>query len=95
MSVKSSKNVIVETISDAPRPDPPITIASIALKVHLHPQNHQNEIVAASVVYMQNIAIDSTIAQKGWNSPSTLRNFSLISKLDRQTWPTGLCVFLK
>lgn len=50
-------------------------------------QANVNEVVAASVVYMQQVPVDKPCTS--WNNPRLLRHFSVIRKLDNQPYPTG------
>lgn len=70
-------------------PPPPLVVASINLKLHLNPKNQQNEVVSASVVYLQNVNMDAPMAKEEWNTSAQLKNFSIIRKMDGQTWPPG------
>jgi hypothetical protein len=67
-------------------PAPPLVVASLSLKTQINAKSHQHEVVAASVVHLAGVSSDGPM---DWNSPRLLRNFSIVRKLDGQTWPHG------
>ncbi len=52
-------------------------------------QANSNEIVAASLVHLNQVPVDGPCAH--WNSPRHLRHFSVVRKLDGQPFPAGAC----
>lgn len=52
-------------------------------------QGNVNEVVAASVVHMNQVPVDKPCTS--WNNPRHLRHFSVLRKLDNQPFPTGVC----
>ena len=73
------------------RPAPPISVASLSLKTLINPSNGANEVVAASVVYMQRVDTDgpAPIAKK------EIRHFSAIRKLEGVGYPHGFEALVK
>ncbi len=52
------------------REAPPLTVAAVHVKTVLQPGSSVNEIVAASVVYLQRVRTDGPMAQVwGWTGP--------------------------
>ncbi|KAG2500449.1 hypothetical protein HYH03_002016 [Edaphochlamys debaryana] len=74
----------------AGRAAPPLTIASLSLKTQIHPTSHQHEIVAASVAHLSDVSPDAPLSAKEWSNPQRLRSFSIVRRLDGQTWPHGM-----
>lgn len=69
---------------------PPLTVAAVHVKTVLQPGSSVNEVVAASVVYLQRVRTDGPMAQEEWNNASQLRHFSAVRKLDnQQPFPAG------
>lgn len=68
---------------------PPLTVAAVHVKTVVQPGSAVNEIVAASVVYLQRVRTDGPMTQEEWNHSSQLRHFSAVRKLDNQPFPTG------
>ena len=53
-------------------------------------QGGQLEIVAASVVHLQRVAVDRATPRQAWDSAATLRHFSVVQQLEGQPWPAGM-----
>lgn len=52
-------------------------------------QANTNEIVAASVVYLDNVSADRPMATGAWNNSRVLRHFSIVRNLSGQMLPMG------
>ncbi|PRW60975.1 DNA polymerase alpha catalytic subunit [Chlorella sorokiniana] len=68
---------------------PPLTVAAVHVKTVVNPGSAANEVVAASVVYLQRVRTDGPMSQEEWNSAAHLRHFSAVRKLDNQPFPAG------
>eukprot|EP00884_Botryococcus_braunii_P011316 jgi/Botrbrau1/20185/Bobra.0173s0083.2 len=76
---------------EASRPPPPLLVAALNIKTTLDPKTCTNEIVAASVVYVNGLPADRPCPKSEWNKPPQLRHFSVVRKLGRQEpFPAGL-----
>lgn len=90
--VEGPKALLTDTaLGLAARPSPPLTVASLHLCTHVGGGAAANEVVAASVVYLNGVNVDTPMALGEWNNPAMRRNFSLVRKPDGQAMPPGGC----
>eukprot|EP00883_Tetradesmus_obliquus_P007895 jgi/Sobl393_1/18556/SZX64231.1 len=73
----------------AGRPAPPLTVASLSLRLHMDPKSRSQEILAASVVHLAGVSPDAPTPKSVWGSPQALRHFSVVRKLEGRPWPAG------
>ncbi|KAI3432425.1 hypothetical protein D9Q98_003979 [Chlorella vulgaris] len=71
------------------REAPPLTVAAVHVQTVMTPGSAANEVVAASVVYLQNVRTDGPMTQEEWNNPAHLRHFSAVRALSSQPFPAG------
>lgn len=73
----------------ATRQPPPLTVVALSLRLHIDPTTQTSEVLAASVVHLAGVSMETPMAREEWNSPGMLGNFSVVRKLDGRPWPTG------
>jgi DNA polymerase alpha subunit A len=84
----------------AQRPAPPLVVASLALRLRTDAATQASEIVSASVLTCSGVPCDAPAPRELWcgaaggaggsgGGSSTLRNFSIVRKLDGRPWPPG------
>jgi DNA polymerase alpha subunit A len=73
----------------APRDAPPLVVASLNLKTVLNHRANVNEVAAASVVLCRAASIEAPMGTSEWNTPSQLRHFSIVRRLDGVSFPPG------
>ena len=50
-----------------------------------------NEIVAASVVFLNRVRVDRGMTRAEWNNTHVLKHFSVVRKLEGRPYPPGKC----
>lgn len=74
-----------------PTDPPPLVLAALSLKTILTGGTKAtNEIVAASVVH-QVCDLNSATQLEAWRGGQGVRHFSVVRRLEGQTWPIGAC----
>ena len=71
------------------RPPPKITVAAVNLKTFINPKHSTSEIVAATVMHVRDVRTDVPTESKDWNNLSRIRYFSVVRKLEGESFPIG------
>ncbi|KAK9810187.1 hypothetical protein WJX72_006462 [[Myrmecia] bisecta] len=88
VEVKEPKHIVTSPEAQS-RDAPPLVVAALNIKTYSNPRvAHANEIVAASVVYLNQVKIDAPMPKEAYGAHA-LRHFSIVRKLDGQPFPHG------
>eukprot|EP00854_Cymbomonas_tetramitiformis_P021355 gene21355-25665_t len=68
---------------------PPVTVAALNLKTVINKGHNVNEVIAASVLWVQRVKVDGPMTREEWSNPKQLRHVTVVRKLDGTTFPPG------
>lgn len=93
VALSSPKQLLTNPPSGGlPSSPPPLVVAAISLKTMLTGgAKSTNQIVAASCVH-QACDLNSATPLEAWRGGQGMHHFTLVRRLDGQTWPIGACV---
>ena len=67
----------------------PLVVCSVSLRTIVNPRTNASEIAAASLITAGSVRCDTTTPRAEWNTPSYLRQQTLVRRLDGMAFPHG------